>query len=309
MLDSHELGAGISCIDTGYTRPQMTACYLMEQGGAVALIETGVNNNVPGLLEWLDHRGISKEQVRYIMPTHVHLDHAGGAGALMQALPGARLVMHPRGARHMIDPARLIQGSIAVYGEEKFHALYGELLPVDEQRVIIAEDGFVLDFNGRELLFLDTPGHARHHYCVVDSVSNGIFTGDTMGLSYPDLQCEQHFTFPTTTPVQFDPDALHASIDRLMEYRPARFYLTHFGAIDHVISHVAQLHQDIDVFAQKARACVHSDDSEAKLRQELADYLYKRTGVCGCVSDRSRFDEIMQMDIELNMQGLLQWAA
>ena len=309
MLDSHELGEGISCIDTGYTRPQMTACYVMQQGDAVALVETGVNSNVPGLLEILESRGIRKAQVQYILPTHVHLDHAGGAGALMQALPNARLVMHPRGARHMIDPARLIQGSIAVYGEEKFHALYGELLPVDEQRVIVAEDGFTLELNGRQLLFLDTPGHARHHYCIVDSQSNGIFTGDTMGLSYPALQCRQHFAFPTTTPVQFDPQALHASIDRLMQYQPSRLYLTHFGAIDDVTSHVAQLHQDIDVFAEKARACVIADNSEEVLRQELADYLYKRTGVCGCVGDRTRFDEIMQMDIELNMQGLLQWAA
>jgi glyoxylase-like metal-dependent hydrolase (beta-lactamase superfamily II) len=308
MLDTIDLDFGITCIDTGYVRPQMTACYLMQQGDAAALIETGVNRNVPGILELLDSRGISRDQVEYIMPTHVHLDHAGGVGALMQALPNAQLVIHPRGARHMIDPSRLSQGTIAVYGEEKFHRFYGELLPVDEQRVMIADDGYMLDFNGRMLEFLDTPGHARHHYCIVDSHSNGIFTGDTMGISYPALQCEEHYTFPTTTPVQFDPPALHVSIDRLMARQPDRLYLTHFGCVEQVKLHATQLHRDIDAFVEMTKSLPEAEDNETTLRSLLADHLYKSIGLAGSPLEQADFEAIMQMDIELNSQGLLHWA-
>jgi len=308
MLDTFDVGHGITCIDTGYTRPEMTACYLMEQGGAAAFIETGVNRNVAGLLEILDSKGIAREAVKYIMPTHVHLDHAGGSGALMNALPNARLVMHPRGARHMIDPSKLAEGVKAVYGEEYFTDLFGVLMPVDERRVIVADDGFVLDFEGRKLEFLDTPGHARHHYCIVDEVSGGIFTGDTMGLSYPKLRENGYFAFPTTTPVQFDPQAMHASIDRIMQYRPDCLYLTHFGRIDEVESHVEQLHRDVDRFVEIVKLQSQSGIDESELISALGQYLLQRAQLVGCELPPPDIDELLAPDVKLNAQGLLHWA-
>src|SRR4030095_9135979 len=161
--------------------------------------------------------------------THVHLDHAGGAGLLMQQLPNARLVVHPRGARHMIDPAKLMEGVRAVYGDEVTARDYGELVPVAAQRVITTSDNFVLDIGGRSLRFVDTPGHAMHHHCIWDEASKGWFTGDTLALASPALTTRQGpHAVPPTAPVQFDPQALHASVERLLAANPRLIYMTHY---------------------------------------------------------------------------------
>ena len=305
-LVTQDLGFGITCIDTGYTRPGMTACYLLQQGEFAAFIETGVNKNVPGLLNVLERKGISRDQVTHILPTHVHLDHAGGVGALMQELPAAKLVIHPRGARHMIDPSKLIAGASAVYGEENFKSLYGELIPVEEERVILADDGFQLDFHDRLLEFMDTPGHARHHYCVVDVESNGIFTGDTMGLSYPELNAPSLFALATTTPVQFDPDALHDSINRIMDKHPDRLYLTHFGMITHVAELAEQLHHDIDAYVDIMDKC---EDVEviSLIESRLRDHLTTRLSAMNPDITPSLARSVLAHDIELNAQGLSFW--
>lgn len=305
-LDTQDLGFGITCIDTGYTRPGMTACYLLQQGEFAAFIETGVNKNVPGLLDLLDRKGIARDQVTHILPTHVHLDHAGGVGALMRELPAAQLVIHPRGARHMIDPSRLVAGASAVYGEENFRNLYGDLIPVDENRVIIAEDGYQLDFHGRTLGFMDTPGHARHHYCVVDTESHGIFTGDTMGLSYPELNNPGLFALATTTPVQFDPSALHASINRIMEKDPERLYLTHFGMVTAVAELADQLHHDIDAYVDIMDKCEDAG-ATSLIESSLRDYLITRLSAMNPGVEPSIARAVLAHDIELNAQGLSFW--
>ena len=125
-----ELPEQISCIDTLYQRPGLAACYFIESAGEAAFIDTGTAHAVPMLMQLLALKGLVPSQVKYVIPTHVHLDHAGGAGQLLQRLPEAQLVVHPQGARHLVDPARLIAGASAVYGEEKFKALYGDLLPI-----------------------------------------------------------------------------------------------------------------------------------------------------------------------------------
>ena len=305
-LATQDLGFGITCIDTGYTRPGMTACYLLQQGDFAAFIETGVNKNVSGLLNLLDSKDIARDQVTHILPTHVHLDHAGGVGALMQELPAANLVIHPRGARHMIDPSKLIAGASAVYGEENFKSLYGELVPVDEDRVIIAEDGFQLDFHGRLLEFMDTPGHARHHYCVLDHDSNGVFTGDTMGLSYPELNHPRMYALPTTTPVQFDPDALHASIERITDRHPDRLYLTHFGMVTHIRELVEQLHNDIDIYVTIMDEC-EDPGSVPEIESFLSSHLIDRLAKINPDVPASLARSVLAHDIELNAQGLSFW--
>ncbi|WP_455217384.1 MBL fold metallo-hydrolase, partial [Kaarinaea lacus] len=202
--NSIDLDYGITQLDAEYIRPGVAALYLLQQGGQVAIIETGTTLSVPAVITALEQRGLSSQDVAYVIPTHVHLDHAGGAGELMSICPNAQLVIHPYGAKHMIDPSRLVEGTIAVYGEEKFKKLYGDLKPIQEDRVVEAPDNFELLFNGRKLSFLDTPGHARHHFCVYDDTSRGIFSGDTFGISYPQLGTGRGpFIFPTTTPVQF----------------------------------------------------------------------------------------------------------
>src|SRR5690606_20245617 len=142
------------------------------------------------VMEALQARGLAAEDVAYVCVTHVHLDHAGGAGALMHRLPCARLVVHPRGARHMADPSRLVASARAVYGEVEFARIYGDIRAVDAARIVEAPDGLVLELNSRPLRFLDTPGHARHHYCIFDEVSRSFFTGDTFGLSYREFDVD-----------------------------------------------------------------------------------------------------------------------
>jgi len=196
----HELEHGITVIDAEYGSSGVAALYLMQAEDQVAIIETGTNHSVPLILEVLESKGLNFDNVRYVIPTHVHLDHAGGAGELMYQCKHAELIIHPFGAAHMIDPSRLEAGTIAVYGADKFRDLYGSIRPIDASRVIEASDNFKVKLNGRELEFLDTPGHAKHHFCVVDKTSQGIFTGDTFGLCYPQLTTKHGpFAFATTT--------------------------------------------------------------------------------------------------------------
>ena len=166
---------GVTTIDAAYVRPGFAASHLLVENGYAAFIDTGTTLSVPLLLKVLEDKGISQEKVTHVMHTHVHLDHAGGAGVLIQESPNAVLVIHPRGARHMIHPEKLIAGTVTVYGEEKTQKLYGKIFPVPEERVLIAEDESRIDFHGRSLLFLDTPVHARHDYCVIDESTNSLF--------------------------------------------------------------------------------------------------------------------------------------
>ena len=164
---------GIQVIDTGFHRPLFDASYLIVERGRAAFVDCGTNHSVPRLLAALAGCGLPVEAVDYVIATHVHLDHAGGAGLLMQQLPAATLVVHPLGAPHLIDPARLMASARGVYGDEEVARSYGELVPVAPQRVLRTEDGMTIDFAGRPLTFLDTPGHARHHHCIWDERSRG----------------------------------------------------------------------------------------------------------------------------------------
>ena len=178
-----DYGDGISAIDSVYDRRLQTAIHLLVEKDRAAIIDTGTANAVPYVLAALEGRGIAPEQVDYVFLTHVHLDHAGGAGQLMARFPNARLTAHPRGARHMVDPSRLLAATIAIYGVEEMRRSYGEILPVPAERVIETPEGAVLELAGRELLFLDAPGHARHHVVIRDSRTGHFFAGDTFGLS------------------------------------------------------------------------------------------------------------------------------
>jgi len=194
------LGDGIFAIDTGFHRDRFDAAYLLVQGGRAAFIDTGTNFAVPRLLSALQSLGIERDAVEWVIPTHVHLDHAGGVGLLLQQLPAARLMVHPAGARHLIDPSRLWAGATAVYGAEEMARSYGELLPVAADRVVESSDGMCMQVGDRELLLIHTPGHARHHHCLWDAASRGWFTGDTFGLSYREFDSDRGaWVVPTTT--------------------------------------------------------------------------------------------------------------
>lgn len=295
--------AGIHAIDTDYVRPGLDASHLIVDGNRAAFVDTGVAGSVPALLAALDTLGVPRANVEWILLTHVHLDHAGGAGVLAQRLPNARVLVHPRGLRHMADPAKLIAGSMAVYGEAQFRALYGEIVPIDAARLVAAEDGQKLAFGARTLELLHTPGHAAHHYCIHDSAAQAIFSGDTFGLSYRELDTVRGaFIFPTTTPVQFDPAALHASIDRLMSFAPRAIFLTHYSRVGDTPRLAADLHGDIDAFVAFARTL-----EGAPLRSALFGHLEARARRHGVTLTGDALHALLDLDVDLNAQGLEHW--
>jgi glyoxylase-like metal-dependent hydrolase (beta-lactamase superfamily II) len=304
---------GISMIDAEYGQSGTASIYLLEQAGQVAIIETGTNHSVPYVEEVLLSKGLSFDDVAYVIPTHVHLDHAGGAGEFINRCKNSMLIVHPFGAAHLIDPSKLIAGTMAVYGEEKFKKLYGDIRPIDASRVIEAPGFFSLDFNGRELQFYDTPGHARHHFCIFDKQSKSIFTGDTFGIAYPQLTTNQgRLIFATTTPVQFDPGSLLQSIECLMSLKPKTMYLTHFGPISPTPEVVEQLKRSIRKFANIALDAQDAISDTNKIRtdyieQQLQNYLLNTIEKMGAEHPRAFYQEMIEFDCKLNAQGLAFW--
>jgi len=303
----HDLGGGVHLVDTGFHRPAFDAAYLIVEGGRAAFVDTGTNHSVPRLLAALGDLGLAPESVDHVIPTHVHLDHAGGVGLLMQSLPRATVLAHPRAVRHLVDPTALYQGALAVYGEAEMARNYGTLQPVPAGRVVAVEDGAVVALAGRPLRFIDTPGHARHHQCIWDEHTRAWFTGDTFGLGYPEFHSAQgDWVLPTTTPVQFEPEALHRSIDRLLEARPEAMYLTHYGRVRDVARLGALLHEQIDAMVALARGCQAAPDRHQVLKRGLQALLRTRLQAHG-VDDLDGCIDGLALDIELNAQGLGIW--
>jgi glyoxylase-like metal-dependent hydrolase (beta-lactamase superfamily II) len=299
---------GIHAVDTHYIRPGHDASHLIVERDRAAFVDTGPASGVPHLLNALAELGVERAQVDYVLLTHVHLDHAGGAGELLRSLPNARAVIHPRGARHLIDPTKLIEGSIAVYGEQRFRALYGDIVPIARERVIESEDGMHIALAGRDLELIHTPGHALHHYCVVDRQAQAIFSGDTFGISYRHFDTAAgEFIFPTTTPVHFDPEALHASIDRIMSFRPRAIYLTHFSRVTDLARLASDMHECIDGFVVIARRHAQRPDRSQRIRADLFDYLSGRLERHGFAGGEATRRELLATDVELNSQGLEVW--
>jgi len=300
---------GISAVDAVYDREMQTAVHLVVENGRAVILDTATVPAVPRVLEALAAKGVAPESVDLVILTHVHLDHAGGAGALMARCANARLTVHPRGARHVVDPTRLLAATVAIYGEAHARRVYGDVLAVPAERIVETADGATLRWQSREFLFLDSPGHALHHVVVRDSASGHFFTGDTFGFSYRefDLGAKQ-FSFPTTSPSQFDPVALHRSIDRLMSFQPEAVYVTHFGRIRDLARLAGDLHRLIDAHAElgernrDAGAARHEQLKQGITRIVLAER--ERQGWCPSPEETLR---IFALDIELNAQGIAAW--
>ena len=303
-----QYAGGVSVIDAGFVREHMAACYMVDAGSVLAFIEVGTNSSTPRLMKTLQASGRKLEEVRYVIVTHVHLDHAGGAGSLMRLLPNATLLVHPYGARHMIDPARLEAGARAVYGDELFNKTYGELIPVDEGRVRIMEDGEELSFGNRQLRFIDTAGHARHHFCVHDSLTNGWFTGDTFGLSYREFDSNNGaFLFPTTTPVQFDPVALKTSVIRLAKSNPDCMYLTHYGRVDDVRRLAKRMLAGVDKLVEIAERYKNDTLRREKIENAMRDWLMAGLRQHGVRLSDDECLVLLEADVVLNTQGIEFW--
>jgi glyoxylase-like metal-dependent hydrolase (beta-lactamase superfamily II) len=297
---------GITAVDTEYVRPQMDASHIVIAGDRAAVVDTGPNTAVPLILAALEQLRIAPDAVELLFLTHVHLDHAGGAGALMRALPRAICVVHPRGAPHMIDPGKLIAGTRAVYGDELYSKLYGEILPIDRERLAIAQDGQRFEIPGRLFECVHTPGHAMHHQAIVDHSTTSIFTGDTFGLSYREFDTTKGaWIMPTTTPTQFDPGQLKGSIMRLMQFRPRRLYLTHYSEVSECARLANDMVDAVDDFVKIARAA--GPDDLPRMRGDLRRHAHEGLREHGCTMSEAQIDAMLGKDFELNADGLVAW--
>lgn len=296
--------ASVITLDCDYVFPKFAAAFLVKEGKDCLFVENNTAHANGKLLQALEQEGFSRSAVKYVIITHVHLDHAGGTGALMQACPNAKLLAHPRAAPHMIDPTKLVGAARQVYGDEVFDRLYGALSPVAQDRVKTLEDGETLQFGRRTLTFLHTRGHANHHFCVLDSGSDGIFTGDSFGLAYPAIQNRGLFVFPSTSPTDFNPDDAIASVKRIASSGAKRAYLTHFGEVKNLKEAERQLVAHLEFSGDLLNEAIHSslaDDEldafcETKWKAHLEGALVKR--------GLGLHEELLKMDIALNGQGI-----
>ncbi len=299
---------GIVAIDTEYARSLQDASHLIIENGRAAFVDTGVNSSVPLLIDALKQQDLDVGDVDFVFLTHVHLDHAGGAGELMQQLPNANCVVHRYGAPHMIDPSKLVAGTESVYGKEQTAVTFGTIVPIDEKRIRIPDNEQWLELNGRPLQTINTEGHARHHHVLNDPTSKAVFTGDSFGISYRELDSANgEIVFPTSTPVQFDPGEAHKSVDRIMACEPEHLFLTHYSRVGDLQRLATEMHDGINAYVAVARQHENDDDRPAALRKSLFEYCVERLEDHGYSGDREMIQSIMSIDVELNAQGLEVW--
>lgn len=301
---------GVWAIDTGYVRPRMDASHLILRDGRAALVDCGTTRSVPRILASLRALGVAPEQVEWLLLTHVHLDHAGGAGELLSHLPRARVAVHPRGAPHLMEPGKLEAATRAVYGDALYDDLYGALVPVPSERVRAVADGDQVLLGDSVFEVLHTPGHALHHVCFHDRAGRAVFAGDTFGVSYRETDVRgRPFIIPATTPTHFDPDQLHNSIDRLLGLRAEAIYLTHWSRMTDLERLGEDLHGDVVAFVEIARRCAAEPEPVEAIACMMRAYLGARLDEHGFPDDEARRDAALGMDIRLNAQGLVAWLA
>lgn len=299
---------GIYLLDAHYLRDNLAAVYMIVEGDSVSLVETANAPSLKYVLEALSELNLTSEAVKYILLTHIHLDHAGGAGSYMAAFPNAQLVVHPKGVRHMVDPSYLEAGVVGVYGQEFVDKIYGKLTAIDVNRVISAEDGLVISLNGRELICRDTPGHANHHNIIIDSKTGGIFSGDIFGVAYPELNFkDKRLVFPTTTPVNFSPEKMLNSIKLIESYAPQHVYLTHFGQVSNIEQIANELRRMVADYVTIAHESVGAQDVVAEIADRLKQYIVLEAKSLGLALSADEVLALVEMDMQINAQGLAVW--
>ncbi|UOG41273.1 MBL fold metallo-hydrolase [Leptospira noguchii] len=304
-----EVFTGLYTIDCDYISPGIACAYLVVENGEATFVENNTNHSIPILLEELRKVGRKPEDVKYIIITHVHLDHAGGTGLLAKHCPNATILAHPKAAKHLIHPERLIQSSIQVYGEENFKKLYGEILPVPQERVKCPEDEEEIRWGNRIFKFYYTKGHANHHFCIYDSLSNGIFTGDSFGLGYKDFAVgKEPILYPSTTPTDFDSEEAIHTIDKILSTGADKAYLTHFGVWKNLESGARQMKRGLHTM-QSILSYGEKSDLEGKAllescTEKVRDYLEGELLAQGIVCGE-REKMILEFDSKINAQGLV----
>ncbi len=282
-------------------RPYRTGGYLIEDE-QLTLIETASAASHDTLIRGLAARGYSPSDLAYVIVTHVHLDHAGGAGHLMEKAPNAKLVVHPRGARHMIDPTRLWEGAKQVY-HERTTELFGSIKPVPQEQILIKEHGETLTIGKRTLTFFDSPGHAKHHFTILDPVLNALFAGDAIGVRYRRefTNWDFEFVMPSSSPVDFDPDAVHRTLSFLKNQPFEWVYHTHFGRSpkDEAIAHTNRV---ADAFASVIANSYHPNVKVEEIINALQTWIIQDLTGRGLQPGAI---EALDIDVVLDAMGLI----
>ncbi|MEG1642426.1 MAG: MBL fold metallo-hydrolase [Synergistaceae bacterium] len=303
MLYNH--GDGIFAVDSHYRREKNTAVYIIKDSGKAAVIESATNSSLPLVINALDSIGVARNDVLYLFLTHVHLDHAGGAGVYMENFPNATLVVHSRGTRHLIAPSKLISSVKSVYGESEYNKLYGGISPIDSERIISAGDGYEFCVGERVLRCLATPGHAKHHLSFLDKKTSSVFVGDSFGTSYPEMETiNGRWLIPSTSPVQFNPCEMHQSIDYTLSFSPKKIFLTHFGELKNFKHCVYSLHKNIDLYVNYA---VKLNGDVELLRKQMRDNFIQSAMLFNIPDPVSFVDVFCHHLVDLNAQGLSIW--
>ncbi len=304
------LDNGVYLIETWYLdREEYTACYLLEDNGEIAIIETNTNYAVPYILGTLETLGFNKNQVKYVILTHIHLDHAGGAGELTAQLPEATLVLHPRGKRHMINPEKLIESVKQVYGEERYTQLYGNIKPIPSSRVNAVEDGHELMVGARKLSLIHLEGHAKHHLVVWDAQTRTLFSGDNFGIGYPAMTIAgKRLLFPSTSPTQFDPVKALETYETIVKLEPERIMLTHFGAFEDIEGGLAQLqswvHFSVKAAETRFDQGLKKQDLVDALCNDIWEHLEMEISGARGTNLTNEEKELLEVDVDINAQGL-----
>ncbi|HBC93846.1 MAG TPA: MBL fold metallo-hydrolase [Pelotomaculum sp.] len=300
------LGENIYQVDVNYRgEPERTSCYIILAEKA-AIFETGATPGIGRLVEALKDLGVSPGQLAYIIVSHIHLDHAGGAGALIREFPDARVVVHPRGARHLVEPSRLINAARQLYGAS-FDVLFGDIYPVPEERVHTPEEGETLDLgSGRMLSIYHTPGHARHHMVLYDPASRGIFSGDCLGGHYPLLSrlIGRPYVLPITPPSEFDPAAFMETFDRLNRLDLEDVYFTHFGKVAGASGIIARNRELVRVYAETGRHMLAAGGGVKDIEEALWSMLWGELSQYGEFKQEQSITELLASDMGLNAGGI-----
>jgi glyoxylase-like metal-dependent hydrolase (beta-lactamase superfamily II) len=245
--------------------PNFIASYVLKGKDSTAIIETGPTCSIPNLLSGLEEIGVANTDVDYVAVSHIHIDHAGGAGTLMQHLPNAKLLVHPKGAPHMVNPQKLWEASKQVLGEVAI--MYQEIQPVPENRVITPADGKIFDLGGDiQLQVLETLGHASHHSGFFETASMGVFQGDAAGIYIPSLRV----TLPTT-PAPFNLGMTMASIQKIMDMAPSKLYYTHFGPVENATNHLRDYIMQLRLWEETVSEALKTGDDPQTMYHKILE--------------------------------------
>lgn len=273
----------------------------------LTIVETGPSPSIKHIKKGLETLGYQLTDVAYIVLTHIHLDHAGGAGLLIRDCPNAKIVVHPKGERHLINPKRLAAGARAVYGES-FSELFDPIVPIDAERLLVKSEGDVLEIGPNCVLeFWDTPGHAKHHLAIFDPVSNGLFVGDTAGIRYQQLaNREVDFFLPSTSPNQFDPNRMEESIQRMQAKKLDRLYFGHYNMTETTDLALGQALEWLDVFMEEGEQVVAEGKGYDVLAERLLARVQRALRLKGVPDDHEVYI-LINLDLQVSALGIIDY--